>query len=313
MRIDSHQHFWSLGGAEYSWLEGDAMTPIRRDFGPSDLAPELEQCGVTHTLLVQTRSSLEETEEFLDYARDTPYIAGVVGWVDLTDPGVGEVLDALLEGPNGRFLVGIRHGVQSETDPMWLLQTDVNRGLEHLSVRKLVYDLLITARDVPAALIAARAHPELTFVIDHAAKPDLKAGHLEFERWKTSLEPFAALPNVFIKLSGLVTEADWKHWTPAQIGLYLKACLQQFGPERCMYGSDWPVCLLAASYGQTLELVMNSLEGYGEIAQNASRPDRRPSPEGAAFGPRQCRFAQDAVLGETAARVYRLKEKDLLL
>lgn len=257
------------------------MTPIRREFGPKDLEAELERGEVGGSILVQTCSSLDETLEFLEIAAQTPFVLGVVGWVDLTDPNVGNTLDALLEGPKGRFLVGIRHQVQDETDSMWLLRADVNRGLEQVGEKGLVYDLLITARDVPAALQTARAHPDLTLVIDHAAKPDIKAGNLEFERWKSSLELFAALPNVFVKLSGLVTEADWKHWTPAQIVPYFRACLEQFGPERCMYGSDWPVCLLAANHGRTLELVKTALEDYGEIAQNASRPDR-------------CRFAQDS-------------------
>jgi len=288
VKIDAHQHFWSPSRRAYAWLEGESMTPIRREFGPLDLVPELENAGLDGSLLVQTCSSVEETLEFLEIASQTPEVLGVVGWVDLTDPKVGNTLDALLEGPNGRFLVGIRHGVQSESDSMWLLRTEVNRGLEQVRARGLVYDLLITARDVPAALQTARAHPELTFVIDHAAKPNIKAGDLELERWKSSLVPFAALPNVFVKLSGLVTEADWKHWTPAQIEPYLKACLEQFGPERSMYGSDWPVCLLAANYGQTLELVTQALEGYDQSAQ-------------------------DAVLGGTAARGYRLLERGLLL
>jgi L-fuconolactonase len=292
VKIDSHQHFWSLSKREYSWLEGEALTPIRREFGPQELVPELEAAGLDGSILVQTCSSVEETLEFLEIAAQNPAVMGVVGWVDLTDPEVGHTLDTLKGGPNGRFLVGIRHGVQSEADPMWLMRADVNRGLEQVRAKGLAYDLLITPRDVPAALETARAHPELTFVIDHAAKPNLKAGDLkardlELERWKNSLEPFVALPNVYIKLSGLATEADWKHWTPAQIVPYFQVCLEQFGPERCMYGSDWPVCLLAANYGQTLEWVVAALEGRDKMAQ-------------------------DAVLGGTAARAYRLAEKGLL-
>ena len=286
MKIDSHQHFWFPSQREYPWLEGESLTPIRREFGPKDLEAELERGEIDGSILVQTCSSLDETLEFLEIAAQTSFVLGVVGWVDLTDPEVGDTLDALLEGPNGRYLVGIRHQVQDEPDPMWLLRADVSRGLEQVGEKGLVYDLLITARDVPAALQIARAHPDLTLVIDHAAKPDFEAG--DFERWKRSLEPFAALPNVFVKLSGLVTEADWKHWTPAQIIPYLKACLEQFGPERCMYGSDWPVCLLAANYSQTLELVRGALEGYNPAQVSA-------------------------VMGGTAARAYRLEEKDLLL
>jgi len=284
VRIDAHQHFLFPSRVQYPWLEGEALEPLKRDFVPKDLKGELEQNTISHTVLVQTRSSLDETREFLEIAQNTPFVAGVVGWVDLTDPAVGGVLDALLEGANGRFLVGIRHQVHDEADPMWLLRADVNRGLEALSTRGLSYDLLVKARELPAALRVARAHSELTFVLDHAAKPDVQAGDLE--TWKRSLEPFAALENVFIKLSGLVTEAEWTTWTAEQIVPYFKAILELFGPERCMYGSDWPVCLLASSYAQTLELVLSALEGYDPIAR-------------------------EAVLGGTAARAYRLREHGL--
>ena len=284
MRIDAHQHFLFPSRVSYPWLEGEALQPLQRDFGPEDLKSELEQNTITHTILVQTRSSLIETREFLEIAAQTPFVVGVVGWVDLTDPQVGLVLDALLEGPNGRFLVGIRHQVHDEPDPLWLLRPDVNRGLEALSARGLSYDLLVRVRELPAALNTTRAHPDLTLVLDHMAKPEIKVGDLE--TWKHSLEPLAALENVFIKLSGLVTEADWMTWTPEQIVPYFKVCLELFGPERCMYGSDWPVCLLASSYAQTLELVVQALEGCGKKAV-------------------------DAVLGGTAARAYRLKEHGL--
>ena len=284
MRIDAHQHFLFPSRVHYPWLEGEALQPLQRDFGPADLKSELEQSGIQHTILVQTRSSLEETWEFLEIAAHTPYVAGVVGWVDLTDPGVGDTLDTLLENPTGRFLVGIRHQVHDEADPMWLLHRDVNRGLEALSARGLTYDLLVRARELPAALQTARAHPKLHFVIDHCAKPDLKGGNLEL--WKRSLEPLESLPNVFVKLSGLVTEANWTTWTSSQIVPYFKACLERFGPERCIFGSDWPVCLLASSYAQTLELMMEALEGHPQTAQ-------------------------EAVLGRTAARAYRMKERGL--
>lgn len=284
MRIDAHQHFLFPSRVEYPWLEGEALKPLQRDFTPQDLERELERNAITHTVLVQTRSSLSETQEFLEIAAQSPFVAGVVGWVDLSDSGVGKVLDALLESSTGRFLLGIRHQVHDEPDPGWLLGKDVNRGLEALEQRGLSYDLLVRARELPAALQAARAHPELTFVLDHLAKPDIKAGDLE--RWSAALEPLESLPNVFVKLSGLVTEADWTTWTPQQIVPYFRASLERFGPERCLYGSDWPVCLLASSYGQTLELVQWALEGQDPVAR-------------------------DAVLGESAARAYRLRERGL--
>jgi L-fuconolactonase len=278
VKIDSHQHFLFPSQVEYPWLEGEALDPLRRDFGPADLQHELEQNGIQHTILVQTRPSLSETQEFLELAAQTSFVAGVVGWVDLTDSEVGSVLDALLNSVNGRFLVGIRHQVHDEPDPMWLLRADVQRGLEALTQRGLSYDLLVRARELPAAVQVARAHPKLTLVLDHLAKPEIRAGGLT--TWNAALEPLESLPNVFVKLSGLVTEADWKTWTAEQIVPYLEAVLKRFGPDRCLYGSDWPVCLLAASYGQTLELVLEALADYGDLAQNA-------------------------VLGGTATRAYR--------
>ena len=290
MKIDAHQHFWFSARRKYSWLEGDALTAIRREFGPQDLKEELERSALDGSVLVQTCSSLLETLEFLDIAAQTPFVLGVVGWADLTDPELGPTLDALLQEVGGKYLVGLRHQVHDEADRMWLLRADVNRGLERVSARGLTYDLLVRPRELLAARQVARAHPELTFVIDHAAKPDVKGGNVKaggLESWRASLEPFSLLPNVYIKLSGLVTEADWTTWTPEQIVPYFRACLELFGPERCLFGSDWPVCLLAARYGQTLELVMEALEG-------------------------QVQTAVDAVLGGSAARAYRLQERGLV-
>ncbi len=285
MILDAHQHFLFPSRVSYPWLEGELLEPLQKDFTPNDLHPELEKSGVDKTILVQTRSSLEETKEFLTLARDTPFVAGVVGWVNLTDPDLNAVLVDLLEGAGGQYLVGVRHQVHDESDPMWLLRKDVQRGLETLSARGLSFDFLTRARELPACLETARAFPELTFVLDHAAKPDLKMGMLE--DWEKSLEPFTVLPNVWVKLSGLVTEAHWKAWTPPQIIPYLKGCLELFGAERCMFGSDWPVCLLAAHYGQTLELVLSALKGYDTSAKTL-------------------------VLGDSAARAYRLRERGLL-
>ncbi|WP_425145094.1 amidohydrolase family protein [Deinococcus sp.] len=281
--VDAHTHFLFPRRVSYPWLRAPELEPLRREFTPAELAPELARAGVSRTVLVQTRSSLSETREFLEIAAATPWVAGVVGWADLSDPALGEVLDELRAGSNGEWLVGLRHQLPQEPDAAWLLRPEVARGLRALGERGLSYDLLLEARNRPAALQAARAHPELSFVIDHAANPDLLGEGLD--GWKRSLARFAELDHVSVKLSGLVTRADWRSWTPEELLPYFQVCLELFGLRRCLYGSDWPVCLLAAGYGQTLDLLERALEG-------ASAADR----------------AQ--VLGGAAARVYRLGELD---
>ena len=176
MVIDAHQHFWDPARADYPWLEGSEMAPIRRAFGPADLAPLLAENGVDATILVQCRSSIEETVDFLRVAGTTPFLAGVVGWVDLTDQAVGKTLDRLRGSPGGSKLVGIRHQVHDEADPEWLLRGDVRRGLAAVFERELVYDLLVRTRELPAATATARALPHGRFVLDHAAKPPIAEG-----------------------------------------------------------------------------------------------------------------------------------------
>jgi L-fuconolactonase len=174
----------------------------------------------------------------------------VVGWVDLTDPGVGGTLDALRGGPGGEWLVGIRHQVHDEPDPDWLLRPDVRRGLAAIEAADLTYDFLVRPRELPAALVIAREMPDLRFVLDHLAKPTIRSGATE--PWATLLSPFAELPNVACKLSGLVTEADRATWQVADLAPFVEIALETFGPRRLMFGSDWPVCLLAASYADVV-------------------------------------------------------------
>ena len=255
------------------------MAVIRRPFGPSDLLPALSECGVSRTVLVQTCSSLEETREFLNIAADSDFVAGVVGWVDLTDPNVSATILQLQESANGRNLVGIRHQVHDEPDPDWLLRPDVDRGISAVGEAGLVYDLLVRPRELPAALALARKHPDTTFVIDHIAKPDI--AHHEISEWSASMAPFGRLPNVHCKLSGMVTEADWSAWQPSDLQPYVDRALEWFGPGRLMYGSDWPVCLVAASYRQVFDALVECIHDLGS-------GDR------------------DQILGANAARVYRV-------
>jgi L-fuconolactonase len=256
-RIDAHHHFWDPARRSYPWMVGDALEPIRKPFGPADLVPELAAQGVSGTVLVQTVSSLEETREFLALAASWEFIWGVVGWVDLTSATVGDDLDALRDGPGGDRLVGIRHQVHDEADPDWLRRVDVRRGLAAVQARGLRYDLLVRARELPAAADTVGAFPNLQFVLDHIAKPRIVDG--EDPEWRKGMPALAALPNVAVKLSGMVTEADWATWTPADLRPFVESVVDWFGAERLMFGSDWPVCLLAASYAGVVEGIKQAL------------------------------------------------------
>jgi L-fuconolactonase len=278
MIVDAHHHFWDPATADYPWLT-DELAAIRRAFGPADLEPELHANSVDATVLVQTRSSLEETEDFLARADQTPFIGGVVGWVDLTDPGVVDTIAALRDRPDGAHLVGIRHQAHDEPDPDWLVRDDVGNGIRAVGRAGLVYDLLVRSRELPAALALARRLPDVLFVIDHIAKPPIASR--ELEPWASRIAPFAELEHVACKISGMVTESDWATWTTADLQPYVDHVVEVFGPDRLLFGSDWPVCLLAAGYDQVLEATRTTLAGLGD--------DERAK-----------------ILGGTAARVYRL-------
>jgi L-fuconolactonase len=275
--VDAHQHFWDPATADYPWLT-DELAPIRKAFAPGDLAPVLEAHSIVGTVVVQTRSSLDETHALLATAAATPFVLGVVGWVDLTDADVSTVLAGL-----GDRLVGVRHQVHDEPDARWLLRPDVQRGLAAVGERGLVYDLLVRAAEMPAAQETVRRNPGMSFVVDHLAKPPLREGVTD--AWSDGLAALAAFPNVACKLSGLVTEADWSSWRSDELIGVLRRALDWFGPDRCLFGSDWPVCLLAADYGAVLELVESAVS---ELAD-----DERA-----------------AVLGGNALRIYGLRAAD---
>jgi L-fuconolactonase len=232
------------------------VAPLRRRFAPADLEPLLEAHGVAGTVLVQARASLDETTALLAAAAEAPFVLGVVGWVDLAAADAGETL----AGFRNR-LVGIRHQVHDEPDARWLLRDDVQRGLAAVGAAGLAYDLLVRTRELPAALETARRRPELRIVLDHVAKPPLASG--ELGAWAEGVEALSRLPNVSCKLSGLVTEAA-PGWRADELVSCLLRALDWFGAERCMFGSDWPVCLLAADYGRVLGLVTAALEGASE-------------------------------------------------
>lgn len=250
--VDSHHHVWDLSVRDQEWTSVDELAPIRRDFSLADLLPHARAAGVTATVLVQTVTVAEETPEFLALAAGSDLVAGVVGWTDLTRPDVGDTLRGLRELPGGQHLVGIRHQVQGEPDPQWLLRSDVRRGLAAVSAAGLAYDLVVLPHQLPACVEAARDHPELTFVLDHLGKPPVASGALE--PWATAVRSLAALPNTVCKLSGLVTEADPRTWTVDDLRPYADTVLDAFGPDRLMFGSDWPVCTLAATYAEVVDV-----------------------------------------------------------
>jgi L-fuconolactonase len=248
MQIDAHQHFWLYNSLEYSWID-DSMATLRRNFLPKDLGGGLKSTGFDGSIAVQARQSLEETRWLLELAGKSASIVGVVGWIDLRSPNVRSQLQSLVHNPK---LVGIRHIVQSEPDDEFLLQPDFLRGISILEEFDLAYDLLIYTKHLPVAVEFVEKFPRQRFVLDHLAKPPIKSGNLDF--WAQGIGELARFPNVYCKLSGLVTEADWQRWTPDQIRPCLDVAFESFGPQRLMIGSDWPVCLVAASYTTVIQL-----------------------------------------------------------
>lgn len=244
--VDSHHHVWDPAKAEYTWMTDD-LAAIRRAFSADDLRPLLAESGVDATVIVQTRSSFAESLEFLALADDTDFIAGVVAWADLTDPDFARQIDRLKAARGGQYLVAIRHQVHDEPDENWLLRDDVKRGLRVLSDQQIAYDLLLRPREIPAAIRVVAEFPDLVFVLDHIAKPEIADGKME--PWLSRMQELAASDGkVWVKLSGMVTEADWQNWKTSDLKPYIDAVVNMFGPARCMFGSDWPVCLLASPY-----------------------------------------------------------------
>jgi L-fuconolactonase len=244
--IDAHHHLWEdLSRRDYDWLAG--LDRIRRPYTVANLTAV---SPADRTVLVQTVPSVEETVEFLATAEATPLIAGVVGWVDLTAPDITDRLASLRSSPGGDYLVGIRHPAQDEPDPDWLTRPEVVRGIKAVAQAGLTYDVLVQPPQHQAAVRLADAVPGVRLVLDHAGKPAIAAdGHAP---WASFLTELALRPNVYCKLSGLITEADWTTWTAEDLRPYAEHVLETFGPSRVMFGSDWPVCELAATYDQVL-------------------------------------------------------------
>jgi L-fuconolactonase len=258
MNIDSHQHFWRYDGVRDAWI-ADSMAVLKRDFLPEHLATEFAVNGMDASIAVQADQSESETMFLLDLAEKNKSIAGVVGWVDLLSPRVGERLEYFSHSSKLR---GFRHVAQSEPDDRFLARENFVKGVAQLRAFGFTYDILIYPKQLPAAIELAARLPEQRFVVDHVAKPEITSGNTA--AWAAQMREIAQNKNVFCKLSGLVTEADWKHWKADDFKPYLDVVFDAFGAERLMFGSDWPVCLLAATYGQVKQLIENYAKGYSE-------------------------------------------------
>lgn len=261
MRIDSHQHFWNYSNEEYPWIQAD--WPIKKSFLPDDLEPLLTSAGIEGSIAVQARQTIEESRWLLELASHSPIIKGVVGWVDLRSPEVDFQLSELSKHPK---FVGVRHVVQDEPDDNFMLGEAFQYGISKLKPFGLTYDILIFPKQLPAAIKLVEAFPEQAFVLDHIAKPSIKDGTIE--PWRKHIERLAQSPNCWCKVSGMVTEANWKEWQPEDFKPYLDTIFGSFGIERLMYGSDWPVCLLAGSYERVHCLVTDYVKDFNEQDQS---------------------------------------------
>lgn len=261
MRIDAHHHFWHYSPQEYGWIN-DEMSALRRDFLPPDLQREIAMTGLDGVVSVQARQTLQETDDLLDWAERYDFIRGVVGWVPLISPAARADIEKVAARP---ALKGVRHVLQDEPDERYILRDDFNRGVALLKDFSLVYDILIFERHLPQTLQFVDRHPDQVFVLDHIAKPRIKDGYLS--PWQTYIVQLAHRPNVYCKVSGMVTEADHSNWTEQELLPYFDTVFSAFGPKRLMFGSDWPVCLLAADYERWFRVVESYVSALSQTEQ----------------------------------------------
>ncbi|MBL6643812.1 MAG: amidohydrolase family protein [Flavobacteriaceae bacterium] len=250
MRIDSHQHFWKFDPIRDAWIDA-SMEKIARDFLPEDLKPLLDQSKIDGCVAVQADQSETETDFLLDFAGRYDFVKGVVGWVDLRSPQLSERLEHYC---NNSFFKGVRHIVQAEKDG-FMLQESFLKGIQQLKDFNLTFDILIFPHQLEEAVALVKKNPEQAFVLDHIAKPYIK--DKKIDQWAKHINQLAVHQNVYCKLSGLLTEADWNHWQEEDFTAYLTVIMEAFGADRLMYGSDWPVCLLAGSYPHVVRIVEN--------------------------------------------------------
>lgn len=259
MVIDAHQHFWQYDANRHAWIS-EEMKVIQRDFLPEDLAPILQKNGINACIAVQADQTLAETDFLIDLAKKHDFIKGVVGWVDLRADDVDDVLEQYAEN---KIVKGFRHIVQSETDIEFMLRPKFKAGISALGLFDFTYDILIFHDQLEQAIQLVKLFPDQKFVLDHIAKPDIKSG--EYADWQKNIKKLALHQNVFCKISGIVTEAEWKIWKPTDFKVYLDTVVKAFGTERLMYGSDWPVCLVAATYEEQLGIVSDYFAGFSTL------------------------------------------------
>lgn len=263
MRIDSHQHFWEYGPRQHVWMT-EEMSALKRDYLPEHLLPLLTEAGFSGTIAVQARQLPEETEWLLEAANQFEFIRGVVGWVDLQSPILHEQLETCAQHPK---LVGVRHVVHDEPDDNFMLLPEFRRGIGQLREFGLTYDLLLFPRHLPVAVELVSEFPKQPFVLDHIAKPAIRDGQIS--PWKENLQTLARFPNVFCKLSGMVTEAKWKQWRREDFHRYLDIVIEAFGTDRVMIGSDWPVCTLSGDYAPTMSIVVDYAQQFPSEVRDA--------------------------------------------
>lgn len=263
MRIDTHQHFWKYNDRDYGWM-GPGMESLKRDRLPADLAGLLKKAGIDGTVAVQARQCIEETEFLLRLADENPFIKGVVGWVDLCGPQLQVQLESFCYHPKLR---GVRHVVHDEPDDNFMLRDDFVHGISRLRKYSLTYDLLLFPKHLPVACKLVAKFPEQAFILDHISKPFIRDGKIE--PWAGDIRRLATFKNVFCKISGMVTEADWQSWKPEDFTPYMDVVLEAFGTERIMLGSDWPVCTLAGEYEQVMCIAADYMEQLSADEQAA--------------------------------------------
>jgi L-fuconolactonase len=276
MKIDSHQHFWIYNQIEYGWISNE-MGFLRDNYLPGQLHTELLSVEFDGSIAVQARQSLEETRWILELAEQNNFIKGVIGWVDLCSPKVEEQLMLFSQH---KKLVGVRHVIHDESDENFMLRKDFLNGIAHLEKFGLTYDILVFPKHLPNTIKFVSQFPEQIFVLDHMAKPLIK--DRKISPWKEDIEKLARFENVYCKLSGIVTEADWKNWKREDLIPYLDLVFAAFGPNRLMIGSDWPVCRIAGTYKQVMDVILSYIESYSEMDKNK-------------------------ILGENAVKAYSLK------
>jgi len=267
LRIDSHHHIWDLSVRAQDWMQGDEVAPISRTILMDELEPELERANIDYTVIVQTVANPDETPEFLDLSLSHPKICAVVGWLNLESKDIRPQLEKYLQHKGAKNLVSIRDLAQDKSDPNWLLRDDVLANIHRLAEYGLVFDILTRPPQLAAAVEMVKKSPNNSFVLDHISKPYMAKG--EMQPWADQISEIASYENVCVKVSGLFTEANWKSWTTQTFKPYLDHILKSFTPARMMFGSDWPVCLLAATYKDTIELMEDFTKDFSKSEQES--------------------------------------------